>query len=77
MTGLPLFADQKSDNYDLILIIGNRLTKMIHYKLVKVIINIPRLADVIIDVVVRHHSFLDSILSDCKAIFTFKFWSLL
>ena len=48
MTGLPLFVDRKGDNYDSILIIVNRLIKMMHYKLVKVTINALRLAEVII-----------------------------
>ena len=48
---------------------------MVHYKPVKVTINAPGLAEVIIDVVVRHHGLPDSIISDWGAIFTFKFWS--
>ena len=39
VTGLPLFADWKSNNYDLILIIVNLLTKIVHYKPVKIIID--------------------------------------
>ena len=77
MTGLFLSFDWKSDNYDLILVIVDRLIKMMHYKLVKVTINAPRLAEVIIDTVVRHYSLPDSIISDRRAIFTSKFWSLL
>ena len=50
---------------------------MVHYELVKVIINVSRLADVIIDVIVQHYGLPDSIISDCRAIFTSKFWSLL
>ena len=34
----------------------------------------PGLAEVIIDVVVLHHGFSDSIISDRGAIFTSKFW---
>ena len=75
MTGLPLFADWKGDNYDLILVIVDYLTKMVHYEPVKIIIDVPRLAEVIIDVVVRHHGLPDPIISDRGAIFTSKFWS--
>ena len=75
VTGLLLSSDWKSDSYDSILVIVNRLTKMVHYKPVKVTINAPGLAEVIIDVVVRHHGLPDSIISDREAIFTFKFWS--
>ena len=46
---------------------------MILYKPVKVTINVPELAEVIIDVVVQHHGLLDSIISDRGAIFLSKF----
>ena len=74
VTGLPLSADWKSDSYDLILVIVDRLTKMMHYKPVKVTIDALRRAEVIIDVVVRHHNLPDSIISDRGAIFISKFW---
>ena len=73
--GLPLFADWKGNSYDSIFVIVDRLTKMVHYEPVKVIIDVPGLAKVIIDVVVRHHGLPDSIISDRGAIFTSKFWS--
>lgn len=50
--GLPLFADWKSNNYDLYLIIVDRLTKMVYYESIKVTINASRLADEIINVMV-------------------------
>lgn len=46
---------------------------MIHYELVKVIINAPRLADIIIEVVIWHQSFLDSIVTDSGWVFISKF----
>ena len=52
VTGLPLFADWKGNNNDSILVIVDRLTKMVHYKPVKVTIDAPGQAEVIIDVVV-------------------------
>ena len=52
MTGLPLSADWKDNSYNLILVIVDRLTKMIYYELVKVNINILGLAKVIINVVI-------------------------
>ena len=75
VTGLPISTDWKGDSYDSILVIVDRLTKMVHYESVKVTINTSGLTEVIIDVVVRYHSLPDSIISDCGAIFTFKFWS--
>ena len=71
--GLPLSADRMGNNYNSILVIVDRLTKMVHYEPVKVTIDALRLAEVIIDVVVRHHDLPDSIISDRKAIFTSKF----
>ena len=50
---------------------------MVHYKPVKVTIDAPRLADVIIDMVVWHHGQPDSIVTDKGLLFTSKFWSLL
>ena len=75
VTGLPLSVNWKGNNYDLILVIVNRLTKMVYYKPVKVTIDAPRLAKVIIDVVVQPHDLSDSIISNRGAIFTSKFWS--
>ena len=75
VTGLPLSSDWKGDNYNSILVIVDQLTKMVHYKPVKVTINAPGLVEVIIDVVVQHHGLPDSIISDRGAIFTSKFWS--
>ncbi len=50
---------------------------MVHYKPVKVTINSPGLAEVIINVVVRHHRIPESIVMDWGSLFTSKFWSLL
>ena len=50
---------------------------MMHYKPVKVTINAAKLAEVIINVVVQHHSLSNFIISDRGAIFTSKFWFLL
>ena len=64
VTGLPVSIDWKGDSYDFILVIINQLTKMVHYKLVKITLDAPGLAKVIIDVVVRHHRLLDSIVTN-------------
>ena len=77
VTGLPLSSNKKSNSYDSILIIVNRLTKMVYYQPVKVTINAPRLAKVIIDMVVWHYGLLDSIVTNRGFAFTSKFWSLL
>ncbi len=48
---------------------------MIHYEPVKVTIDAPALAKVIIKAVVWHHGLPDSIVSDCGSVFTSKLWS--
>ena len=52
VTGLPVSTNWKSESYDSILVIVDRVIKMIHYEPVKVTINAPGLAEVIFDVVV-------------------------
>ena len=51
--------------------------KIIHYKSVKITINTPALAEVIIETVVQHHGLFNSIVSNQGLVFTSKFWSLL
>ena len=75
VTGLPISTNWKGDSSDSILIIVNWLTKMVHYKPVKVTIDAPSLAKVIIDMVVRHHSLPDSIVTDRGLLSSSKFWS--
>ena len=75
VTGLPLSVDWNSNSDDSILLIVDCLTKMMHYELVKVTTDTLDLAELIIDVVVRHHGLSDSIISDRGAIFMFKFGS--
>ena len=77
VTGLPISTNWKRDNYNSILVIINRLTKMVHYKPVKITINTVGLAEVIIDVVVYHHDLFDSIVINKSSLFLSKFWSLL
>ena len=77
VTGLPILTNWKGDSYDSILVIVDWLTKMVHYKLVKVTIDAPGLAKVIIIVVVRHYGLPNSIVTDRGLLFTSKFWSLL
>ncbi len=77
VTSFPISANWKDDSYDSILVIVDRLTKMVYYKPVKVTINAPGLVEVIINVVVWHHRVLESIVTDQGLLFTSKFWSLL
>ncbi len=75
ITGLPVSTNWKGETYDSILVIIDRLTKTVHYKLVKVTINVPALVEVIIEAVVRHHGLLDSIVNNQGSVYTLKFWS--
>ena len=50
---------------------------MVHYKLVKITINAPSLGEVIINVMVKHHSLFNSMITDQESLFTSKFWFLL
>ena len=75
VTGLPISTNWKGDSYDSILVIVDQLTKIVHYELVKITMDAPVLAKVIIDVVVRHHGFPDSIVTNRGSMFTSKFCS--
>ena len=77
VTGLPISTDWKRDCYKSILVIVDWLIKMVHYKLVKITINAPGLAKVIMDIIVQHHGLTDSIVTDRGSYFTLKFWLLL
>ncbi len=75
VTSFLISANWKGDSYDLILVIVDRLMKMVHYVPVKVTIDAPGLEEVIIDVVVCHHGVPESIVTDRDSLFTSKFWS--
>ena len=76
VTGLPVSINWKRNSYNSILVIFNRLTKMVHYKPVKITLHLPRLKEVIIGVVICQHGFLDSIVTNRSSFFTSKFCSL-
>ena len=75
VNGLAVSINWKRDSYNSILVIVNWLTKMVHYKLVKITLNAPKLTKVIIDMVVHHHGLPDSIIIDKSFLFISKFWS--
>ena len=75
VTGLPISINWKRDSYNSILVIVNWLTKMVYDKPVKITIDIPGFAKVIVDVVVHHHGFSDLIVTNQNSLFTLKFWS--
>ncbi len=73
ITSLLISANWKDDSYDSIVVIVDRLTNIVHYKPVKVTINTPDLAEVIIDVFIRHHGVPESIVTDRGLLFMSKF----
>ena len=77
VSGLFITTDWKEDSYDSIFVIVDWLTKMVYYKLVKITINVLGLAKIIINVVMKHHGLLDSIVTNRISLFISKFWSLL
>ena len=77
VTSLPISTDWKGDNYDSILVIIERLMKIVHYMPIKVTIDAPGLTEVIINLVVRYHGFWDLIITIWGLLFTLKFLSLL
>ncbi len=48
---------------------------MIHYKPIKVTINAPGLAKVVINMIVHHYGVLEFIVINQGSLFTIKFWS--
>ena len=70
VTGLLLSTDWKRDSYNFILVIVDRLIKMVYYKLVKITIDTPGLTKVIINMVMRHNGLLNSIVIDRGSLFT-------
>ena len=57
-------ANWKSNSYDLILVIVNWPTTMIHYKPVKVTIDALGQRKMIINMIIRHYKVLESIVID-------------
>ena len=73
ITGLPVFTNWKDETYNSILVIVNQFIKIVNYKPVKVIINVPGLVKVIIQANVLYYDLLDAIISDYDSVFTLKF----
>ena len=74
---LLILTDWKKNNYNLIFVIIDRLIKIGYYKLVKVTINTPSLVKLIINIMMRYHGLLNSIITNWRLLFTLKFWLLL
>ena len=64
----------KGKSYEFILVIVDRLIKMVYYEPVKVTINALWLAEVIFNMVIWHYSLLNSIVFNKDLLFISKFW---
>ena len=64
LSGCPILTNRKYDSYSSILVIIDRLIKIVYYESVKVAINARGLAEVIINVVVHYHGVLESMVID-------------
>ena len=64
VTGLPLSANWKGNSYNSILVIVDHVTKIVHYEPVKITIDAPKPAEIIIDMVVQYHGLLGSIINN-------------
>ena len=74
ITRLPISTNWKRESYNSILVIVDWLTKIVYYKLVKIIINTPRLIKIIKDMLVWYHGLPDLIITSKGSLFTLKFW---
>ena len=75
VTRLPISTNWKDDSYDSILVVVDPLTKMVYYKLVQTTIDAPGVAEIIIEIIIRHYGLPDLIVSDRGSVFISKFWS--
>lgn len=63
VTWLPISTNGKSERFDSIFVIVDWLIKIIYYKQVKVIINTPNIAKVIINILLKLHGLPNSIVN--------------
>ena len=73
--GLPRSEDWKRVEYNSILVIVNRLIKMVYYEPVFTTLDAEQLAEVLIKAIFKYYNLPDSIISDRRLLFTSKFWS--
>ena len=73
VTGLPPFKDWRGHIYDSILVIVNRLTKMLYYIAVDKTLDAKQFAQVLIENLIRYHGLSDSIVTNRGSLFTSQF----
>ena len=77
VSALLILTNWKKNSYSSIFVIINCLTKIIHYKSVKVTINAASLVEILIEIGVRYYSLSQWINIIWRLPFISKFWSLL
>ena len=75
VTRLPRSKDWRGVEYDSILVIVDRLTKMVHYEPVLTTLDAEQLAAVLIETVIKYHGLPNFIVTDRGSLFTLKIWS--
>ena len=75
VTSFSINRDWNEIKYDLILMMIDRLTKMIHYISIIKIINAENLTKIFIKKVVQLHDFFLFVTIDKKSLFILSFWS--
>lgn len=70
ITNLLIPNNQKKDVYNFILVIVNKITQTINYKLVITYINTTQEGEIFINMVVRQYSFSKSVIRNKNALFT-------
>ena len=71
MTSLSITTNQKGNNHNFIFILINWLINIVYYKLVKITVNISKLAKVIINVIIWPHSLSHLIVTN-KSLFLYQ-----
>lgn len=70
VTDLSISTNEKEEAYNSILVFVKLLIRMVHLKLIKTSLDVPRLAEIIINVVIKYYGLLYSIMSDQGSLFT-------
>lgn len=71
VTGYVFIIDWKSNSYNIILFVIDCLIKIVHYKSVKMIIDITNVAKVINNILVKHYNLSELIIGDWGLLFIF------
>lgn len=66
---MPISKHENGEKYNSILIMVDKLTKILHCKLIKTTINTIRLVNVIIQVVIKYYSHLNFIVNNQNTLF--------